>query len=276
MSLSTLVQMRARTDVSVPASYLLLPLGSYLLWAIFVVAWWGAGAGLGTGDLTLVVSGLGIVGLVASTAASYVIYLVMSRANRHSSRTRALLWTTVGELQSSPGTGGQAALLPLSSAEDGLYRLSRGEHERSAMLWSLLALIPVIGWIFLVVALWLISRDFTRHARLEELVLEDIDRSMKGTGLQGTSIGHGSVASRDILGVSVVIVSLIELLSAFLLGPAGCLVLVDLTVGAFSLVWLDLSIRDPTVHFSFHSQFESDILRSLPDAVGGASNVGAG
>jgi hypothetical protein len=143
------------------------------------------------------------------------------------------------------------------------------------VLWALLASIPVIGWIFLVAALWLISRDLARHSRLEGLALEDIDRSMKGTGLQGTSVRHALVASRDILGASVVIVSLIELLSAFLLGPIGCLVLIYLTVGAFSLVWLDLSIRDPTVHFSFHSQFEPDILRSLPDVVAGG-NAGAG
>ena len=268
--------MRTRTDVAVPASYLLLPLASYLLWAVFVVAWWGAGAGLGTDDLALVVNVLGIVGLAASAAASYVVYTLMNRANKHFSRTQALLGKAIDELQSRIGTAGHGALLPLSSADEGLYKLSRGEHERSAVLWALLASIPVIGWMFLVAALWLVSRDFTKHARLEELVLEDVDRSMKGNGLQGISVRHASVASRDILGVLVSIVSLIELLSAFLLGPAGCLVLIYLTVGAFSLVWLDLSIRDPTVHFSFHSQFESDILRSLPDAVGGASNVGAG
>jgi len=268
--------MRARTDVAVPASYLLLPLASYLLWAVFVVAWWGAGAGLRTGDLALVVSVLGIVGLAASAAASYVVYTLMNRANKHFSRTRALLCRAIDELHSRIGTAGHGALLPLSSADESLYKLSRGEHERSAVMWALLASIPVIGGMFLVAALWLVSRDFTKHARLEELVLEDVDRSMKGNGLQGISVRHASVASRDILGVLVSIVSLIELLSAFLLGPAGCLVLIYLTVGAFSLVWLDLSIRDPTVHFSFHSQFESDILRSLPDAVGEASNVGAG
>ncbi|OLD11705.1 MAG: hypothetical protein AUI97_09020 [Crenarchaeota archaeon 13_1_40CM_3_52_17] len=271
-----LAQMRARTDFSVPASYLLLPLASYLSWALFMVAWWGAGAGLGTGDLTLAVSELGIVGLVASAAASYVVYLVMSRANNHSSRTRALLWKAVGELQSRTGATGQEAMLPLSSAEEGLYRLSRGEHERSAVLWALLASIPVVGWIFLVTALWFLSRELAKHARLEELVLEDVDRTLKATGLQGASVRGAPVASRDILGVSVAIVSTIELLSSFLLGPAGGLVLIYLTVGAFSLVWLDLAIRDPTVHFSFHSQFEPDILRSLPDTFAGISNVGAG
>src|SRR3989441_12449473 len=133
MSLSTLVQMRPRTDLAVPVSWLLLPLTSYLLWAIFAVAWWAAGAGLGTSDLALVVSVLGIVGLAASAAASYVVYTLMNRANKHFSRTRALLCRAIDELHSRIGTAGHGALLPLSSADESLYKLSRGQHERSAV-----------------------------------------------------------------------------------------------------------------------------------------------
>ena len=274
MSLSTLVQMRPRTDLVVPVSWLLLPLASYLLWAVFVVAWWAAGAGLGNGDLALVVSVLGIVGLAASAAASYLVYALVNRANLHSSRTRALLWNAISGLESRIGTAGQGALLPLTSAEEGFYRLSRGEHERSAVLWALLASVPIVGWIFLVAALWFLSRDFAKHCRLEELVLEDVNRTMKGAGLQGVSVRNTPIGSRDVLGAAVIIASLTELLSVFLLGPAGGLVLIYLTVGAFSLIWLDLSIRDPISHFSSHSQFEPDILRSLPDATATADNVG--
>ncbi len=252
----------------------MLPLTSYLLWAVFLVAWWAAGAGLGTSNLTFVFSGLGIVGLAASAAASYMVYTLVNRVNKHSSRTRALLSTAISELELRIGTARREALLPLNSAEDDLYRLSRGEHERSAVLWALLASIPIIGWIFLVAALWFLSRDFAKHTRLEELVLEDVDRAMKGAGLQGISVKHAPVDSRDFLGIAVVVASLVELLSVLPLGPTGSFVLIYLTVGAFSLVWLDLSMRDPTPHFAFHSQFEPEILRSLPDAAG-ARNVGA-
>ncbi len=274
MNLSTLVQMRPRTDLVVPVSWLLLPLASYLLWAVFVVSWWAAGAGLGTGDLALVVSVLGIVGLGASAAGSYLVYALLNRANLHSSRTRELLWNAISGLESRIGTAGQGVLLPLTMAEEGFYRLSRGEHERSAVLWALLASVPIIGWIFLVAALWFLSRDFAKHGRLEELVLEDVNRTMKGAGLQGVSVRNTPIGSRDVLGAAVIIASLTELLSVFLLGPAGGLVLIYLTVGASSLIWLDLSIRDPTSHFSSHSQFEPDILRSLPDAVAGAGTGG--
>jgi hypothetical protein len=274
MSLSTLVQMRSRTDFDIPVSWLLLPLASYLLWAIFVVAWWAAGAGIGTSRLTLVVGGLGILGLATSAAGSRVVYTLVNRANNHSGRIRALLSTAISELESRIGTTSQGPLLSLNSAEDGLYKLSHGEHERSAVLWALLASIPVIGWIFLIAGLWLLSRDFAKHSRLEESVLEDIDRAMKESGLPGVSVRHAPVASHGVLGIVAVVAVLIELLSMFLLGPVGCLVLIYLTVGAFALVWIDLSVRDPTAHFAFHSQFEPDILRSLPDAAVGAASVG--
>ena len=144
------------------------------------------------------------------------------------------------------------------------------------MLWALLASIPIIGWIFLVAALWFLSRDLARHSRLEELVLEDVNRTLRGAGLLGISVRPAPVGSRDVMGIAAVVVSLVELLSVFLLGPVGCLVLIYLTVGAFSLVWLDLSMRDPTPHFAFHSQFEPEILRSLPDTAAKAGAVGVG
>lgn len=270
-----MVQMRPRTDIVIPVSWLLLPLASYLLWAVFAVAWWVAGAGVETSNLTLVVSGLGIVGLAASAAASYVVFRLVNRANLHSSRSRALLWNAISGLESRVGTAGQGALLPLSSAEENLYRLFHGDRESSAVLWALLASIPAIGWIFLVAALWFLSRHLAKHNRLEGLVLEDVDRTMRGAGLQGITVKHSPVGARDVLGIAVVVVSLVELLSVFLLGLAGGLVLIYLTVGASSLIWLDLSIRDPTFHFSSHSQFEPEILRSLPDATVGGGSIGA-
>src|SRR2546426_660722 len=194
-SLSTLVQMRLRTDIEIPIAWLLLPLASYLLWAVFAIAWWSGGAGLGTSDLTLVISGLGTLGLAASAAGSYLVFRLVNRANEHSSRTRALLLSALSALEARVGISGTQALLPLNSAEEGFNKLAGVERERSAVLW------------------------------------------------------------------------------AFVLGAAGALILVYLTIGAFSLFWIDLSIRDPTGHFHYHSQLEADILRVLPDGTSTSAGV---
>jgi len=257
-SLSTLVQMRLRTDIEIPIAWLLLPLASYLLWAVFAVAWWSGGAGLGTSDLTLVISGLGTLGLAASAAGSYLVFRLVNRANEHSSRTRALL------------------LSALSALEEGFNKLAGVERERSAVLWALLSLIPFVGWIFLAVAQLRLSRDLAKHSRLESLVFEDVDRTLRSIGMQGIPVRYAPVRPHDTLGVIVVICSVIELFSAFVLGAAGALILVYLTIGAFSLFWIDLSIRDPTGHFHYHSQLEADILRVLPDGTSTSTSTSAG
>ncbi len=272
-SLSTLVQMRLRTDIEIPIAWLLLPLASYLLWAVFAVAWWSGGAGLGTSDLTLVISGLGTLGLAASAAGSYLVFRLVNRANEHSSRTRALLLSALSALEARVGISGTQALLPLNSAEEGFNKLAGVERERSAVLWALLSLIPFVGWIFLAVAQLRLSRDLAKHSRLESLVFEDVDRTLRSIGMQGIPVRYAPVRPHDTLGVIVVICSVIELFSAFVLGAAGALILVYLTIGAFSLFWIDLSIRDPTGHFHYHSQLEADILRVLPDGTSTSAGV---
>jgi len=266
--------MGLRTDVEVPVSWLLLPLASYLVWGAVAVTWWSEGAGPGSGELSLVINGLGFLGLTISAAASYVLYMLMSRSNKHSGRTRALLWGAISTLDDRVRFLGQQALLPLNSAEASYYRLLQEERERSAVFWALLALIPFLGWIFLVVAEWRLSRDLAKHSRLEAVVLEDVDRALRIAGLQGIHVRDARVRSHDVLGIAVVLALSTEIFSALFLGLAGCLVLIYLTLGAFSLLWLDLSIRDPAGHFYYHSQLEAGMLQALPEAGVGSSNVG--
>ena len=281
-SLLALVQLRTKTDAEIPIVRLLLPLASYLLWAIFAVAWWSTGASgiVGNGvsasiliNPTPLVAGLGVLGLAASAASSYVVFTLVNRGNEHSSRTRALLLCALGSLEARSRRLGQQALLPLNSAEESFYKLVRGERERSAVLWALLSLIPFVGWAFLAVAQWRLSRDMAKHGRLEGLVFEDVDRTLRTVGTQGLPVKHAPIRSHDALGITIVIVSITELLSSIVLGFVGSLVLIYLTVGAFSLFWIDLSITDPTFHFHYHSQLEADILRALPQAANGVGGV---
>ncbi len=276
LSFSTLVQMRQRTDVEVPATWLLLPLASYLVWATFAAVWWIGSLGLGkiglgpVGVINLMPAGIlgliGILGLTTSAGSSYLLYTLVNRINTHSERTEVLLLKTVDALESRIGSQGSPALIPLNSAEGGLQGLAHAERERSAVLWALLMVIPFIGWIFLLGALWLLSRDLSRHARWEGVVLEDVDRTLKAAGLQGIHVTNIQIRSHGVLGMAIIIISMLEFLSSFLFGAEGALVFIYLTLGAFSLAWIDLSIRDPVHHFHYHSIVENDISQSLTDA----------
>lgn len=273
-SLSALVEMRPTTDTQIPIIWILLPLASYLSWTGFAVAWWSVGAGLGTSELTLLISGLGIIGLTASAAEAYLVFRLVNRVNEHSSRTRALLLSALTSLDARARAPGSPALLPLASAEDSFYKLVGDVREKSAVLWGLLSLIPFVGWIFLAVTQWRLSRDFATHARLESMVLEDVDRTLRSLGREGLPVRLAPVSEHQTLALFLIIVSVIELFSEFLLSLPGALVLMYLTIGAFSLFWIDLSIGDPRGHFIYHSQLEEMILRELPDSTGTSLEVG--
>lgn len=263
-SLSALVLMRNGTDLEIPTSWLLLPLASYLVWAIIAISWWSGGSLIGASDVNLLVGGLGVLGLAASAGGSYITFTLVNRCNEHCNRTTALYRRSVGALATRAAASGQYAMLSLSTAEDGLNKLIRAEKERSAVLWALLALIPVAGWIFLIVALWRLSHDFANHGRLETPVVDDIDRTLRTIGLVGIPVRPTLLSNRNTLGITVIVLVTVELLTGLVLGANGALVLIFLTFGAISLFWIDLSIRDPIAHFSHHSQMETQLATALP------------
>ena len=263
-SLSALVRMRNGTDLEIPTSRLLLPLISYLVWAIIAISWWSGGSLLGASDVNLLIGGLGLIGLATSAGVSYITFTLVNRCNEHCNRTRSLYNRSVSALETR-ARAGQHAMLALSTAENGLNMLIRTEKERSAVLWALLALIPVAGWIFLIVALWRLSHDFATHSHFEAPVVDDIDRTLRTIGSVGISVRPAGLSNRNTLGITVIVLAAAELLTGFVLGLNGALVLVFLTLGAISLFWIDLSMRDPINHFSSHSQVETQLVTSLPE-----------
>ena len=256
--------MRSGTDLEIPTSWLLLPLVSYLVWAVVAISWWSGGSLLGGSDISLFVGGLGILGLAASAGGSYITFTLVNRCNEHCNRTRGLYRRSISALETRASVSGQYALLSLSTAEDGLNKLIRAEKERSAVLWALLALIPLIGWVFLAVALWRLSHDFANHSHLEGPVVDDIDRTLRTIGSVGISVRPALLSNRNSLGIAVIATAAAELFTGIILGLNGALVLVFLTLGAISLFWIDLSIRDPIAHFSHHSQMETQLATALP------------
>ena len=264
-SLSALVQMRSGTDLEISTSWLMLPLASYLVWAIIAISWWSGGALLGASDINLLVGGLGLLGLAASAGGSYITFSLVNRCNEHCNRTRSLYRGLVAALETRAAASGQYAMLALSTAEDGLNKLVRAEKERSAVLWALLALIPVAGWIFLIVALWRLSHDFANHSHLEAPVVDDIDRTIRTIGSVGVPVRPTLLSNRNTLGITVIVLATAELLPGIVLGLNGALVLIFLTLGAISLFWIDLSMRDPIRHFNHHTQMETQLVTALPE-----------
>jgi hypothetical protein len=277
-SFSALSQTRLTTDFEIPATWLLLPLASYFAWAVFAIVWWLGGFGLGRtplGDLGVVYLDfrgfLGLIGILAmasSMGSSYVLYAIMTRINAHSAKTQILLSRTLGILGSRIGSQPSPAIFALNSAEVNMQGFVDMERERSAFLWALLAMIPFVGWIFVICAQWLVSRDLGSHTRLESIVLEDIDRTMKTVGLQGFQSSRAQSLPRNSLPLAAIVICFLEVFSSLVLGSGGALVLIYLTLGIISLIGVDLSTRDPRRHFQYHSKVEYDIVRMLAGTMG--------
>ncbi len=240
--LSTLVQLRNRTDVSLGSNWTLFAISSYALWALLAIV-------LFTRTLqpilsfNFVVGLFGTLGFVASAGLSYFVYSLINRHNKHTAREQELFLEALNRARSRTRQDDVRVLLPLSSAEGEFSKLVQKSHERSAVLWALLAFIPYAGWIFLVISLYLLSQDLNAHEHVEQSLLEDIDRMLGASGSSGLPPWTAFQYPRNSLGYAVASL---------------------LTLGLFSLFWLHEMVRQPQAHFGNHAIFEPSLLQAFP------------
>src|SRR5439155_4575096 len=112
-------------------------------------------------------------------------------------------------------------------------------HERSAILVAMLVLIPYLGLLFLIIALYHLSEKSNVHERKERLLLEDLDRVLAATGSQRIPIDTEYLPSRN---------------------SAGFLLASLFTIGIGYVFWLYDLISSPNRHFGYHSDFEPNLL----------------
>ncbi len=240
--LTTLVQMRTKTDVVVGEQWILFAISSYVLWTALAVILLTRVFRMLLG-LDFILGIFGTLGFVASVGLSYLTYSLINRQNKHATREQELFWEALNQARSQTSQDDMKVLIPLSSAEGDFSKLLQKTHERSAVLWALLALIPYAGWIFLVMALYLLSQDSNAHEQSERLFLEDIDRTL------------GALASKSLPPKSV---------PQYPKNSLGYAIASVLTLGVFSLFWLHKMVKEPEAHFGYHASFEPSLLEAFP------------
>jgi len=244
--LSSLTEMRARTDVAISQGWLLWAVASYVLWTVLaVITLTGAFRSALSPDILLGV--LGSLGLIASTGLSYLVFRLIDRQNKHSGREQALFSEAMTWTRSRVAKDDVKTLLPLSSAEQDFSNVMARTRERSAFLWALLTLVPYFGWVCLIIALALLTQESNVHRRTEQPLLEDLDRTLRALGSPGLPLGEQRRSFRT--------TAVYAIASVF-------------TLGVFTLIWMHLMIRDYETHFSYHTAFEESILRAVlnPDS----------
>src|SRR5438034_894258 len=196
---------------------------------------------------------LGTLAFATSTGVSFLVSSLISRQNKHAEREQEIAWEILNGVQSRTRPEQMHVLLPLSSAEQDFSILLQRTRQHSAILWSLLVLIPYAGWVFVIAALFLLTRDSNIHETMERSLFEDLDRTVTAGGWQRAALDGQIPPSRN--GTLYAIASV-------------------LTVGIVAISWLYVMIIGEEAHFRFHSVLEPRLLEAFSNQGGRTGSEG--
>ncbi len=283
LSRDSLFQARVRTDFIPPAAWILAPVASFTLWATIALLPIAVPT-TNTSFPSFLLPTLVLLGLLLSALTGYLVYILVDRRNKHLGRTEAIYGSTLESVRSKTPPEDLKTLLPLSSAEHNFSRLVQQSGERSAILWGLMVTLPYVGWLSLIYVLWFLSHDMEKHESREELILQDLERSIVATG--GQSMPRREIRSPfGNAGVYVVLSLILLFIASYgAISAWGSLILMavlpsspspsldSLLILTTSLIflgvvlngWLYQTMRGPMAHFAHHQQLETSLLKELP------------
>ena len=231
--------------------WVVFAISSYVLW-IFCAAAFFTNWNLPFLSFDETIGTVASLAFASSIGLSFLVYNLISRENRHAEREQEIGQELVVLAHPENPHKSTSLLLSISSTEQDLSNFINKSREHSAILWSLLVMIPYGGWVFLMIALYLLTQSSNNHEKLETVLLEDFDRTLTAAGVQHAPIGNRPPHLRN--GV------------AFLVGSI-------VTAGIVAWSWLYVMIIGEDAHFSYHSIIESELLRALPGLSEGIGRV---
>lgn len=273
------VELRAKTDVMLSTSWILLPVISYILNGIFIFLFISlASLGLFSGvesaapfslrptvigvprqppirpfipGLSSAVSGLFLTSILAGVIAAILylvlVYRLLNRRNQHFNRHELLDMELLGAVWAIVEGKGVAHRDRYNSLLHDVRAASVWEKEKPAFLWALLILIPYIGIISLLYVLYSLTRDFQAHERRESTLLANVKNLLPPDVPLTIARRTKPLRQRN-----------------FWL----YLVLSIVTLGFFTLYWFYILIKEPNTHFAEHKNWEDQLLSSLDSLSG--------
>jgi len=185
---------------------------------------------------------LWIASIVVSIIFIYLTYILIKRRNRHFARQHRFYEDLAMVLKEIAARRGANVDAPLSSMDRTLRDMKMEEGQKSAALWAILTIIPFIDIIASLYVLYFLTKDFFKHERREDSLLEDVSRSIASLNLGFDPRRTEAVPERNY--VLYVILTI-------------------LTLGIFGIYWWYTLIKDPNVHFKNHIAFENKLLSAL-------------
>lgn len=189
---------------------------------------------------TIITVILSVIGFIVSIV---LIYKLVKRRNTHFKRQTFLFEDTLTMVKDVASKKDVNIDVELSSCERTLREVKVDETEKSAALWAILsAIIFIATWY----VYYFLMKDFYKHERREEGLLEDVGRMLSKCDIAFTPPRRmETVPDRSF--VLYLILSII-------------------TLGLFNIYWLYVLIKDPNIHFKYHIHFEDELLKTLESA----------
>lgn len=171
---------------------------------------------------------------------AYLIYVLVKRRNNHFLRQKQLTAHLVSALKSVPSGSSE---VEVSLSMIGRTSTEMDVQDRSAILFSVLTLVPIVDIIAILYLFSSLTVDFYQHERKEDVIIDDLSRSMNQLGVQFSFRRRNMIPKRSV---------------------ALSIVLTVITGGIFSIYWLYTLIQDPNMHFMEHISLEDDLMAKLP------------
>jgi flagellar basal body-associated protein FliL len=246
-------EMRVQTDTYLSTAWILLPIIALLLVIVIsVVTALAAISKIGstttpptTSQLMPYAGGFGLatlVGIGSDILILYFFYMLIRRRNQHFPRQQRFFTDLVTVLRTAANRKSVNVDPTLGSIENAIRQAQTEETDKSAILWVVLMLIPLVNIIAILYVLYFLTKDYYKHERWEDGVLSDVERTLAPMGVQFIFHRNESVPDRS-----------------FIL----YLIITIVTLGLFGLYWMYILIKDPNNHFKNHAVYEPQLIQLL-------------
>jgi uncharacterized membrane protein len=242
-------ELGSQTDRRISTAWVLLPIVAFLLVIVASVVY-GLAVFSSSSTFSTVLGGLALIagiGLVSEVLFLYFFYMLIRRRNQHFLRQQRFFSDLATALR-AVATRANVNIDPMLGSIDNTLRQAQvKETEKSAVLWVVLMLVPLVSIIAMLYVLYFLTADFPRHERWEDGMLSDMERALATTGVQFIFHRNDPIPQRS-----------------FVL----YLIITIITAGIFGLYWEYVLIKDPNNHFINHAVYEPQLIQLLTPLVG--------
>ena len=190
-----------------------------------------------------------LVSFAISILSIYLFYSLIHRRNLHFERQYRFFYDVslaLKNLNSAKGLGAdQNTQNDLHSIDGDLTNVHYYETEKSAVLFAILLIVPIVSAFAYLYIFYFLMKDFEDHERMEDQILSNVKNVLRPMGAEFSFSRSDSAGE----------ISYHSFWVYFLL--------TIVTLGLFESYWLYILIREPNKHFRNQVQIEDRLIGAI-------------